>query len=50
MITAVLLVTLHGLAPMQAARFRSMAECEHHAELVFRPGATSTTRYRCVPG
>jgi hypothetical protein len=49
MITAILLVTLHGLAPQPVRAFASLAECEHARVLVFEQGKTSTTRYRCVP-
>jgi hypothetical protein len=48
MITAILLVTLHGLAPQQVRTFASLAECEHARVLVFESGKSSTTRYRCV--
>jgi hypothetical protein len=47
---AVLIVVLHGLAPMQVRTFASLAECEHARVLVFVPTASSTTRYRCVAG
>jgi len=50
MITAILIVTLHGLAPQQVRTFASLAECEHARVLVFEQGKTSTTRYECVPG
>jgi hypothetical protein len=50
MITAILIVTLHGLAPQQVRAFASLAECEHARVLVFEQGKTSTTRDRCVPG
>ena len=46
---AILLVTLHG-SVMEVRTFPSLAECEHARVLVFEPGKTSTTTYRCVEG